>query len=139
MDSNIKIQIDAFNHFVYPDAVVVCEKIQHYKNRKDVIVNPLLIVEVLSQSTKKYDRGEKFTEYRTLPSFKEYVLVEQTFPSVTTFYREAEDLWRTTDYRSIEDSIPLHSLNVAIAMKDMYEGADVFEDFSLEPPFKRKK
>ena len=80
MGSDIKIAIEAFTHFRYPDAVVICEKIEYYGNRKDVIVNPLLIVEVLSSGTESIDRGVKFDDYKTLSSFKEYVLVSQQSP-----------------------------------------------------------
>ncbi|TAF82453.1 MAG: Uma2 family endonuclease [Runella slithyformis] len=78
-NSDTKIHIPKLASFVYPDAVVICEKPEFYKNRADIITNPLLVVEVVSPSTEDYDRGEKFYLYRTLPSFKQYVVVHQNW------------------------------------------------------------
>ena len=74
-DSDFKVRLESVNKGVYPDASVICDKPEYYNNRQDVYTNPLLIVEVLSKSTRNYDKGDKFTYYRTLPSFKEYVLI----------------------------------------------------------------
>jgi Uma2 family endonuclease len=68
--SDMKIRLETHDKAVYPDAVVVCDKPEFFQGRKDMITNPLLIVEILSKSTGKYDRGTKFDEYRTIPSFK---------------------------------------------------------------------
>jgi len=76
-NSDTKIRIDKFNKIVYPDALVICEEPKFYENREDTITNPLLVVEVLSSSTSNHDRTTKFNMYRSLTSFKEYVLVYQ--------------------------------------------------------------
>lgn len=73
--------------------MVVSEKPEFYNNRQDIITNPLLIVEVLSPTIHQYDRGGKFLAYRTLPSFKEYVLVSQNKPLVATFFRKDVHQW----------------------------------------------
>ncbi|MCY7359734.1 MAG: Uma2 family endonuclease [Rudanella sp.] len=69
----------------YPDAVVICEKPIYYQDREDTITNPLIVVDVLSKSTEKYDRTGKFDLYRTLPSFKEYMLVSQEYKHVSVY------------------------------------------------------
>ncbi len=93
LTSDTKIHIARFKSFVYPDAVVVCNEIELYPGSTTVITNPLLIVEVLSPSTENYDRQGKFHEYKQIPSFKEYVLVEQRTPFVVSSFKTAERTW----------------------------------------------
>lgn len=126
-DSNLKIRIEPTNIGVYPDALVVCEEPQFWQNRRDVIVNPLLIVEVLSPSTQAYDRLGKFELYKLLPSFQEYVLVNTDKLSVETRFQEEPNLWRIKMETDIENSVKLRSLGVAISMLDIYENI-VFAD-----------
>lgn len=126
-DSNLKIHIEPTNTGVYPDALVVCEEPQFWQNRRDVIVNPLLIVEVLSPSTQAYDRLGKFELYKLLPSFQEYVLVNTDKLSVETRFQEESNLWRIKMETDIENSVKLRSLGVAVSMLDIYENI-VFPD-----------
>jgi Uma2 family endonuclease len=123
-NSDMKIQIPEFHSFVYPDAVVICEKPEFWEGRRDVIVNPLLVVEVASTSTEEYDRNLKFHKYRTLPSFKEYVLVSQDSHYITAMFREEEDLWRTSDARGIEKSIQLHAIGCKLDLATVYEDVE---------------
>lgn len=120
----MKIQIEKENRFVYPDAVVICEEPEYYKDRKDIIVNPILIVEVLSPETEENDRNGKFDSYRHLSTFKEYVLVSQNRIEAATFLREEKDLWRTTDFENIKDTIPLKSIGIEIQMEDIFDGIE---------------
>jgi Uma2 family endonuclease len=122
--SDMKIQIEKENKFVYPDAVVICEEPEYYKDRKDIIVNPILIVEVLSPETEENDRNGKFDSYRHLPTFQEYVLVSQNRIEAATFLREAKDLWRTSDFENIKDTIPLKSIGIEILMEDIFDGIE---------------
>lgn len=123
--SDMKIWIEAYNHIVYPDVVIICEKVEYYNNRKDIITNPLLIVEVLSSSTKNYDLSGKFEKYQTLSALKEYVLVEQTLPAVIAYHREEEDLWRVQRSHDLENGeIHLKSIDCKIALTDIYEMID---------------
>ena len=121
-NSDMKIQIPVYNHFVYPDAVVVCEQPEFYKGRKDVITNPLLVVEVLSPSTEEYDQHLKFEKYRKVPSFREYLLVRQDAPFATAYYREEENLWRTTDVEGLESSIFIKSVECGLSLAKIYKG-----------------
>ena len=122
--SDTKIHIPQLESFVYPDAVVVFEKPQFYSGRTDVVLNPLLIVEVASRSTKKYDRTTKFEYYKTLPSFKEYVLVEQAQPWVIASYKIADRTWKDTEANALEDSIYLQSVDCTIEIKRIYHGIE---------------
>ena len=119
--SDQKIYIEAENIAVYPDVLVICEAPQYWNQREDLITNPLLIVEVLSRSTRKYDRGDKFMLYQLLPSFKEYVLIEQNKPSVESWFQQSDKTWNKLIVNGLENTIPLRTLGVSIALEDIYE------------------
>jgi len=120
--SEIKLQIEKFNKYSYPDSMVVCGDFQHPENFEDAITNPTLIVEVLSDSTEAYDRGEKFKKYQSLPSFMEYVLISQYKPMVEVFYRESNsNIWQINYYEGLEATFKLQSLSIEITMEALYE------------------
>ena len=122
LNSDMKISIPKENKYVYPDAVVICEKPELYNNRQDIIVNPLLIVEVLSFGTEEYDRNGKFGAYKTIPSFQEYVMVKQYAPAVTASYKIADRTWQDTDAEGVDQTIYLRSLDVTLDLKRIYKG-----------------
>lgn len=90
LTTDIKVRVENYRKFYYPDVLIICGKPEFYEKRKDTITNPVLIVEVLSDSTEAKDRGEKMLAYRTLESLQEYVLVSQNRPIV-------EQYTKTTD------------------------------------------
>lgn len=118
--SDQKIFLPDYHYYLYADAVVVAETPVLSEEEAGAIINPLLIVEVLSPSKEKYDRGRKFTEYRSLPSFKEYVLVRQEAPHLITFFREAPDLWREAEVRGLEQEVHFRSVDVRLALELIY-------------------
>ncbi len=125
LPSDIKIHIPRIRRFVYPDAVVICEEPEFYEGRKDTILNPLLIVEVLSDGTDDYDKEGKFLKYSMIPSFKEYVLVSQDESFVTSFYKKEGETWEKNTEEGISQSIHLQSLSVNIALKAIYKGINL--------------
>ncbi len=120
-NSDQKIYIQALDKALYPDALVVCKEPEYWEGREDLIVNPLLIVEVASASTRSYDRGEKFLLYELLPSFCEYVIVEQNKPHVETWFRENETTWKKSVKNTIADTIALQSLGITVSLSDIYD------------------
>lgn len=104
--------------------MVVSQQPISFKKRKDTITNPLLVVEVLSPSTKKYDKTNKFMMYRTLPSLREYVLVEQDQPRITIFFRNAANHWEDTDVTDREGSVRLQSVAGEIPLARVYKNID---------------
>lgn len=116
-----KIYIESENVGVYPDALVVCEEPQFWQNREDLIVNPILIVEVLSRSTASFDKSGKFLLYEQLPSFQEYVLVEQNYPRVESWHRLTEHSWDKTVQSDVNSSIDLRSVGVSLPLAEVYE------------------
>ncbi len=118
-DSNMKLDIASADAFVYPD-VMVCGDIEFCDNRTDIIKNPVLIIEVLSPSTQAFDRGGKFNYYRTVSSFKEYVLVSQDEPMVEVYYKQDEKNWIYTVAKGFEDTVVFRTINHEFALKDIY-------------------
>jgi Uma2 family endonuclease len=118
--------------YVYPDAAIIGEPPAFYpEGQKKGIMNPILIVEVLSDSTEAYDRGEKFNNYSTLDSFREYVLVSQKEPKVNVHFRteKGSDIWQIKTYSGMDASFPLQAFGAEIKLADIYEGID-FENSS---------
>lgn len=120
--SDMKIRISAENKSVYPDGTVVEGVPDYYLGRRTVILNPILVVEVLSDSTENYDRGLKFDHYRTLDSFREYVLVAQDRPHVDVYFLQnpEEGLWKITSYEGLDKEVTLHSIGCTLKMKQIY-------------------
>ena len=120
-NSDVKLFIESTKSFVYPDSMVICGEIEESKQDKNAITNPILIIEVLSKSTAEYDRGDKFYLYRQIPSFREYVLIEQKKYVVDVHYKdENSDLWRITRYEGLDKKIRLHSLDIELSMEELY-------------------
>jgi Uma2 family endonuclease len=106
----------------YPDVMVIANPLELKSGRRDTVMNPILLVEVLSDSTQGYDRGNKFEAYRTIPTFQEYLLIDQYKPHVEQFVRQSENQWLFTEYKGLEAQIGLTSVPVELALKDLYEG-----------------
>jgi len=127
-DSDQKIFLPAINQSVYSDTCVVSGKLETYKSGNQAILNPVLIFEVASDSTSGYDRKGKFRKYNTLPSFREYVLVDQEPPVVDVLYKMEEGDWRMKTYIGLEAVIPLESIGVSLKMADIYKNVPDLKD-----------
>jgi Uma2 family endonuclease len=119
--SDQKIYLPDYEVYVYADALVVSGKPIESDDETSAIVNPILIIEVLSGSTEKYDGGDKFIKYQSLESFKEYVLIRQGKPEVKSFFREENDLWRTKNFEGIENSVYFKSIDVTLPLSRIYK------------------
>ncbi|MBK8966816.1 MAG: Uma2 family endonuclease [Lewinellaceae bacterium] len=122
--SDQKVYLPHYNFYLYPDAVVVAEKPVSAEQHAHAIINPLLIIEVLSASTEAYDRQQKFLEFRSLPSFREYVLIRQDAPEILSFFREAPDLWRESSVVNLENSVYFRSVDVELALAALYRNVE---------------
>lgn len=123
-NSDLKLRIEAHDLFTYPDAMVVCGSIQYFSNRTDTILNPIVIVEVLSKATRGLDQGEKFAWYRSLSSLQDYVLIDQYRIHVDCYHRLANGRWLLTEYTSEADMITLESINAEISVRQLYRRVD---------------
>jgi Uma2 family endonuclease len=125
--SDMKLWIKAKNLFTYPDLMIVCGKAEFYENRDDVITNPLVIFEVLSSSTKNYDRGEKFEYYRSIASFQEYILIDQYRIHVEQMYLETPNKWILSEHNQITDTLKLAKVNIQIPLQEIYRRVEFAE------------
>lgn len=116
---DLRVRVAEGRMYAYPDIVVACGQPEFEDNEFDVLVNPTLIVEVLSESTEAYDRGLKFARYRRRASLQEYVLVAQDRVSVERFSRR-DDQWVLTEATSLDDTIDLPSIGCTLALRDIY-------------------
>jgi Uma2 family endonuclease len=120
---NMKVRTDESGLFAYPDLMVVCGDPIYHDNHPDVLLNPTVIVEVLSLSTERYDRSEKFLRYRThIASLKQYVLVAQHEPHIELFSRKQDDSWSFTETAGIETAISLTSIGCELSLAEIYRG-----------------
>ena len=121
LNTDVKLHIKKTNSYVYPDTMVICGEIEMASEEPNAVTNPILIIEVLSQSTAEYDRGDKFHLYRQIPSFREYVIIDQKKYIVDVHYKpENSDLWKITRFDGIDSIVHFQSININISMKDLY-------------------
>jgi Uma2 family endonuclease len=106
--------------FTYPDVMVVCGPISLTPDRPDTVTNPWVIVEVLSDATREYDRGEKFTLYQAIPTFQEYLLIEQERVCVEHWQRRPTGDWTAQPYVSLDATISLPTLGVTLPLREVY-------------------
>lgn len=123
-ESSLKVKIESANSYVYPDTTVICGTPERDEKSEQVIKNPMLIVEVLSDTTGAYDRGTKFHLYQQIPTFREYMMIEQKIPQVDVFYKNEEGQWMLNSYFGLDARVELRSLNVKISMAAIYEWVD---------------
>lgn len=121
---DLKVRMPDSRKFFYPDVTVVCDKPQFHDERRDIILNPVLIIEVLSPSTEAFDRGAKFQAYQTIESLKEYVLVAQDSPTIEQFVRQADGKWTYTAVTGLESSIVLPSVECTLNLSAVYDKVD---------------
>lgn len=119
--SEVRVHIKQADAIVYPDTMVICEEINTSDEDKEAIINPLVIVEVLSKSTESYDRGDKFYKYSKLASFKEYLLIHQDKAVVETFFRTDENTWEIDRFIGLDRVVQLKSLPLSIEMEKLYD------------------
>jgi Uma2 family endonuclease len=108
--------------FAYPDLVVVCGALQFHDQVQDVLLNPRVILEVLSPSTEAFDRGEKFHRYRRwLPTMTDYVLVAQDHPLIDHYHRQDDGTWALRTLEGLADSLHLETIGCAVPLAEVYE------------------
>lgn len=120
--ADMKVRLPALNIFYYSDLSVTCDERDRASN-EDYILHPKLIVEVLSDSTEAFDRGDKFSDYKTIPELQEYILIHQKQILVEQFQRKADSLWMPRIYRT-GDTIEFVSIDLPRAIETLYENID---------------
>jgi Uma2 family endonuclease len=112
------------NLYTYPDVMVVETPLKLQPGRTDTIMNPCLIAEILSKSTRDYDRSEKFLAYRSIESFREYLIIDQYRVQVEHFVKTGNKQWLMSEYTEGEATISLNQLNVELNIADLYENVE---------------
>jgi Uma2 family endonuclease len=118
--TDLRLWIPKKKLFTYPDVMVVAGELEFLENRTDTITNSRVIIEVLSDSTKNYDRGEKFEFYRTLESLQEYVLIDQYKVHVEQFSKTSKNQWLLTEFEDINNMLSFSSVPFQIALSAIY-------------------
>ena len=119
--TDLRLWIPQYNVYTYPDIMVIKGKPVLQDNRNDTVTNPLLIVEVLSKSTKNYDQGDKFDYYRSITGFAEYILLDQYSYYVKQFAKADDGRWWLSEYQDKDNSLNFASLDFEIKLSDIYE------------------
>lgn len=119
--SDLRLWIPDYRLYTYPDVMVVKTSLMFAENRQDTITNPLAIAEILSDSTEKYDRGDKFRMYRTIPSLREYLLISQTTMQVERFTKNDSQQWVLSEYAGKDSKISFDSFEFEISLADLYD------------------
>ena len=126
--SETKIRVEHYNKVVYADALVILEKPMYYNDRNDTITNPLIVVEVLSKSTGKHDRTLKFDYYRSIESFKEYVLIRQERKLISVYTKQNDNSWLMRDYEGDDATAILYALHECpISLKRLYRNMELMK------------
>lgn len=124
---DLKLWIPRYQQATYPDVMIIAGKPIYEGEKQTIVTNPCLIVEVLSNSTKNYDQGDKFMYYRSIPELKEYILIEQDRHYVMQYSQTFEEKWVLTKYEGKDAILSLTSVNLAISFENLYEGIDLVE------------
>lgn len=119
------VYLQSLDACVYADALAVCEKPLYWDDEQLLLINPILVVEVLSKSTSRYDRTRKFDKYKTLESFREYVLIRQDECYAEVWFRESPGRWQETIITDITAKIPLQSVGISISMERVYRNVEL--------------
>ena len=118
--SDQRVKIEAIDKYTYPDITVACGDIQHADDAIKSLLNPIIIIEILSDSTEAYDRGMKFTHYRFIPSLQEYLLVSQNHCQVEQYVRGDDGGWRYFSYETVEEIVKIVSIQCELPLSEIY-------------------
>lgn len=118
--SDKRIHIPENTLFTYPDISIICGDIKTFDKDKDTALQPIILIEILSKSTRNYDRGGKFKLYRDIPTLKEYMLVDSEHIGVEIFRINEHNHWELEEYKKLKEIVTLPAINVSISMEDIY-------------------
>lgn len=123
--SDLRIHIPENTLFTYPDISIICNGITPSAMDADTAVRPSIIIEILSQSTRDYDRGKKFKLYRGIPSLREYVMIDSESVGIEVYRINKPGKWELEEYKSIEDLLIISIVDVHVSLKEIYEGTSL--------------
>lgn len=127
LSSDQRVRVSATGLYTYPDIVVICEPPVFEDNVLDTLLNPRVIIEVLSDSTEAYDRGAKFAQYRLIPSLQEYVLVAQDRTVIERHVRQPNDSWLMTEFAGVDCTFEFATVTARVPLAEVYRGVELSE------------
>jgi Uma2 family endonuclease len=119
--SDMRVRVARADHYSYPDVVVVCGPAEFEDGSEDTLLNPTVLIEVLSPSTEAYDRGAKFEFYRMLESLSDYLLISQSRPIIEHYTRQPDNHWLLSTYKGLEAVTPIPSIGCELRLADVYD------------------
>ncbi|PWQ95405.1 Uma2 family endonuclease [Leucothrix pacifica] len=119
-DMKVRTKTRETNKYSYPDVVVTCGDESFEDDKSDVLLNPLIIIEVLSESTEAYDRGLKFFHYQLIPSLRDYLLVTQDYCRVEHYQRRDDNQWVYSEYHNLDDEVKIATLDCSVSTAEIY-------------------
>ncbi len=126
-NGDMRVKVSPTGLYTYPDASVVCGRPRFEDKELDTLLNPTVIVEILSKSTEAYDRGEKFAQYRTLDTLTDYLLLSQDKPRIERFTRQADGGWLLTESAGLDAVMPIESIQCQLPLADVYDRVEFDE------------
>jgi Uma2 family endonuclease len=126
--SDMKVWVEEVGTYFYPDVTVVCGERRFHKGQRDIVENPILLVEVLSQSTKEYDKNDKFFTYQHIESFQEYVLISQNQPAVQQYIRQTDGGWKYKATIGLNSKVYFESVDATLSLQDIYDLVEFEEE-----------
>jgi Uma2 family endonuclease len=119
--NEMRVKVETSGLYTYPDVVVICGEPHFQDDEVDTLLNPTLIIEVLSPSSEAYDRGKKFGHYRRLDSLQEYVLIAQDQPRIERYLRQQDQQWVLTETSGLTETVQLASIECRLALAEVYD------------------
>ena len=134
LSSDMRLLVEETGLYTYPDALVICDPPEFVDDRRDTLVNPTIVLEVLSKSTEVYDRGKKSSHYRQLASLREYMLVSQDEARIEHYARQPDGHWLLTDAVGLDSSLSLPTLSCEIPLAEIYARVEFRAEESTDRP-----
>ncbi len=126
--SDMKVWVEEVGTYFYPDVTVVCGERRFHNGKRDIVENPILLVEVLSQSTKEYDKNDKFFTYQHIESFQEYVLISQNQPAVQQYIRQTDGGWKYKATIGLNSEVYFESVDATLSLQEIYDLVEFEEE-----------
>ena len=123
--SNLRVSVKENTLYTYPDILVICGKPEFEDNQFDTILNPTLIIEILSPSTASYDKGTKFELYRQIPALKEYITIDSTKIHIEQFVKNDNNTWTLQEFKNLSDSFAIVCIKMPLTVSEWYDGVEL--------------
>jgi Uma2 family endonuclease len=122
--SNLRVHVPKNTLYTYPDILIVCDAPKFVDNEFDTLLNPAVLIEILSPSTGNYDRGAKFDLYRDIDSLKEYILIDSASVHCVRYKKNLDNTWTLSEFKNLHDTFPITTIDLQLQLSEVYSGVD---------------